>query len=696
MWFQRVPSGAEIADPARKHIHSRLNAAFAAAVLCVTTGAARAAEPAFETVVVAEAAPRASRDDAASSSVITAARTPRSAEDLPQLLAELPGVSVTRMGGLGSMATLSLRGSSANQVEVYFDGVPLSAASGGGVDVGLIPVVDLDSVEVYRGMSPIAFSASAIGGIVSLSSATATGSGVRAYAGGGSFGTEFGGVQGRWAGKNLRVLGSVNGLGSAGDFTYHNDNATGFTGSDDSITRRQNNALGQVDGLAHVVGLLPGRRQIWATASFLHRDQGVPPVGSLIAKGAALGTDRLIATVAYESRDDLGLGSNLRAQLYTVATWQRFDDPCGELPPGQATQTRDLSTSSGATLAGSRPLAGWLRLSAVADGRYERFDPSSILFGAASIPPGARVFGAGGVEARFLVQALRLAVIPSLRLEAAKDTITRPERYRLMGADTQPATYWLPNARLALVQWSSEQVTLRANLGRYGRLPSMTERYGNTGQLLGNPNLVPESGTNADVGANWNRRGERLRFSLDGALFAAWARDLIYFRQVGTQMRPGNVGRARILGAEISATIDWRRRFRFLGQTTFTDARDLENASGSYDKQLPHRPRLRAYARPELRNLHLAGRWRWGLYADLDATSGNYLDSSNLAEVNPRVLFGAGGQIEAPHWGMRLVASAQNLANTAVVDFTGYPLPGRSFFLTLQWSTPEPNKEILE
>jgi hypothetical protein len=90
-------------------------------------------------------------------------------------------------------------------------------------------------------------------------------------------------------------------------------------------------------------------------------------------------------------------------------------------------------------------LTEWLKLSAVADGRYERFDPSSVLPGAASIPPGSRIFGAGGVEARILTQTLRLAVIPSLRLEAAKDTITRPERYRLMGADTQPATYWLPN-----------------------------------------------------------------------------------------------------------------------------------------------------------------------------------------------------------------------------------------------------------
>jgi outer membrane receptor protein involved in Fe transport len=161
-------------------------------------------------------------------------------------------------------------------------------------------------------------------------------------------------------------------------------------------------------------------------------------------------------------------------------------------------------------------------------------------------------------------------------------------------------------------------------------------------------------------------------------------------------LRPENVGRARILGAETSATVDWRRRFRFFGQTTFTDARDQENVSGSYGKQLSFRPRLRAYARPELRDLPLAGRWRWGLYADLDVTGGNYLDSANLVEVNTRVLFGAGGQISAPHWGLRLVASAYNLANTPVVDFTGYPLPGRSIFLTMQWSTPDTNKETLE
>jgi len=133
-----------------------------------------------------------------------------------------------------------------------------------------------------------------------------------------------------------------------------------------------------------------------------------------------------------------------------------------------------------------------------------------------------------------------------------------------------------------------------------------------------------------------------------------------------------------------------------IGQVTFTDARDREAISGSENKQLPLRPRLRAYARPELRNLSLWGRWRWGLYADANVTSGNYLDSANLVETRPRVLWGAGGHIAVPHWGLRLLASTYNLANTQVVDVDGYPLPGRSVFLTLQWTMSETNKENLE
>ncbi|NNE07129.1 MAG: TonB-dependent receptor plug domain-containing protein, partial [Gemmatimonadetes bacterium] len=47
---------------------------------------------------------------------------------LSDLLESVPGVRVKRYGGLGAIATPSVRGSGASQVEVFLDGVPMNSA----------------------------------------------------------------------------------------------------------------------------------------------------------------------------------------------------------------------------------------------------------------------------------------------------------------------------------------------------------------------------------------------------------------------------------------------------------------------------------------------------------------------------------------------------------------------------------------
>ena len=86
--------------------------------------------------------------------------------------------------------------------------------------------------------------------------------------------------------------------------------------------------------------------------------------------------------------------------------------------------------------------------------------------------------------------------------------------------------------------------------------------------------------------------------------------------------------------------------------------------------------------------------WRAGLYGDADVTSGNYLDAANLVAVPSRLLLGAGAWVESPGASWRVVASAQNLGDARIHDLAGFPLPGRSLFLTLQWSmTTETNTD---
>ena len=51
---------------------------------------------------------------------------------LPEVLDRSAGLKVQSMGGLGAFSTISVRGSSSEQIEVYLDGVLMNAASGGG------------------------------------------------------------------------------------------------------------------------------------------------------------------------------------------------------------------------------------------------------------------------------------------------------------------------------------------------------------------------------------------------------------------------------------------------------------------------------------------------------------------------------------------------------------------------------------
>jgi iron complex outermembrane receptor protein len=684
--------GAEIARRSRRHARASLLPLLAAAAGASTP--ARAAEaPVYETVVTAPPAPpEAAREDAsASASVITADRTPRSGETLPQLLSELPGVAVTRYGSHGALAAISLRGSSPNQVLVYADGVPLDSAVTGAIDLGLLPLTGADRIEVYRGSSPLSFGGSAIGGVVVLTTEAPRASGLSASGGLGSFETRCGGAEAAWVGARWRLLGRASFFDSRSDFPYRSDNRTLFDPSDDRTLRRQNNQLRQLDAALRATLALPGRRQLVAALGALDRQQGLPARATDDSFETTLARRRVHGSVSYEGREDLGAGSRLKATLYSLLGEQRFDDPLGEIA-FTPTATRDRSLSLGGTALAEHQTTRVLRLSAMLDGRHEALSPH-VTMGQARRLPGSRSFGAGGLGAGLWAERLGLDVYANVRLEAAHDVISPDGLFGPGQMERRPANYLLPVARLGLVQQPAPAVLLRANIGRYARLPSLFERYGNAGRVRGNAQLRPERGLGADLGGTFTHAGPRHRVSLDGAVFASRSEDLISFQSAGYFSEFVNVDRARVLGAELSASASASRVAYLFLQGTYTDARDVSGISGHDGHQLPHRPRVRAYARPEARDLPLGAWTALGFYADVDVTGARYEDPANLVRIPARVLFGAGASLRFRPAGVRAVLSAYNLGDVRSTDVVEFPLPGRSFYLTLHFSYPAKNIE---
>jgi outer membrane cobalamin receptor len=621
-------------------------------------------------------------DNAASASVITADRTPRAGESVTLLLSEQSGTTVTRLGGLGATATISLRGSTANQVSVYLDGVPLNFVTGGGVDLGALPLGDVERIEIYRGMSPIAFGASAIGGVVSITTAVPDRNRVDLELGGGSFGTYYGGARGAVRLGRWSIYGGVHALTTNGDFPYVDDKRLNFTTGVEEDARRRNNDLHQVDGvLRSVLNLSEGRR-LSAAVLFFDRAQGLPGPGDLGRPTARLGTLRATGILGYESRSAFGPGGKLRATLYGNYHLSHLEDH----PPADPmydTDARDRTYTAGGTTTGRWLPASWLALSGIFDLRYDHFLPTDVQ---ASGSPGIRLFGAAGLESDFWIRALRLNAIPSLRLEVAREERSGRDDFSELLPTAPAQNHVLPIVRLALIEELAGWLSLRANVGRYARLPSLVELYGNTGYLVGNPRLNPESGINADLGPriSWKNGSSSLVWTTAG--FASWVDDLIQYVYGSGHARAENVASARILGVETEAHLQLGRHLRTVVAATFTHARDTSPIESQQGKQLPYRPRYRFYVRPEWRAVQITEQTSFGFYADFDVTAANYRDKTNLAPTPMRVLFGAGAFASLPV-GFSVRVSGQNLTNSAIYDFSNYPLPGWELYLTLAWST---------
>ncbi|MGI9304613.1 MAG: TonB-dependent receptor plug domain-containing protein [Gammaproteobacteria bacterium] len=125
-------------------------------------------------------------------SVITRAQLEqRGTRLVADVLRELPGVAVSRSGGLGTLTQVRMRGSESDKVLVLIDGIEVNDPGAGSFfDFAHLLASDIDRMEVLRGPQSALWGSDAIGGVISIS--TRRGSGparARGAAEGGSFST---------------------------------------------------------------------------------------------------------------------------------------------------------------------------------------------------------------------------------------------------------------------------------------------------------------------------------------------------------------------------------------------------------------------------------------------------------------------------------------------------------------------------
>ena len=147
-------------------------------------------------------------------------------------LRAVPGVEVSRTGGVGGLTSVRIRGGEANHTMVLLDGMQVNDPIGGGYDFGNLMVDDIERIEIVRGPQSVLYGGDAASGVIHI----VTRRGHRGLSGSGRYEHGSRNTNGGWgtlAGGTERTRFSLSGHTYATRGISHADRDRGFHDEDE-------------------------------------------------------------------------------------------------------------------------------------------------------------------------------------------------------------------------------------------------------------------------------------------------------------------------------------------------------------------------------------------------------------------------------------------------------------------------------
>lgn len=606
-------------------------------LLCA--GAIRAQE-ADETIEVRGERPQSSvRAPASQSTVIEASKHAGEVRSVAGMLLDSPGVLVHALGGPGQVATLSLRGASADQSVVLLDGIPLQGPGGGAADLSTIPATLLDRMVVSRGVLGAQFGAGALGGAVEIIPRAVRGETSAGFeASAGSFESARVALDATAPVGSGTALIALQGDRTAGTFHYARQLTPEIPGAPYYQFTRENADATRGSALLRLTQELGAQTGVDLLAQGSFGDRGAPgPASQPTPRSRELDAG---GVAGVRLRGETGRTSwSLRAFGRLDRIELRGSQPFGDCADGDPDCPRVEQRSFGGRAEGEvsfrASAAHTLRLLASGGGD--------------------RVTGADtGQHAR---PALAAAVSDDVSLPAGF-ALYPAVRFDQVGGDAglspAVAASWRPDRAFEV----------RAAWGLSFRPPTFTELYLDRGGVAANPDLQPERAWSADAGIAWRR--DRLALSM-GAFWSVYRELILYQLFPPARVKPFNVGRARIAGIEAQAALPLPGRFLAELSYSFLDAVNRDDGH-----KLAYRAPHRVLARLARHGDRVEG------YAEAGFTSAMPRNAFDTAFVGSQLLLGAGAGVRVAG-SLWVDVEAKNLLDDRTCeDIFQYPLPGIS------------------
>lgn len=582
-----------------------------------------------DVVVVANRTEEPASRVGSSVTVITAAEIKASqAVVISDLLAQTPGISVVRNGGIGQPTSVFIRGADSAQTLVLIDGVAINdpVAPSAGYDFGNLLTGDVARIEILRGAQSTLYGSQAIGGVVSITTAEASGrfgGGFSAEGGSrdtgyvaGDLGGKSDALSWRLAGNYLRTDGISAFDKAFGGQELDGSKARGFAGRlrydftpalELDLRGYYTHVRTDFDGFIPPNYNLGDDREYGETTQYVeYAGVNFKALNGALANRVALqrsDTDRKSFDPSFGSFDETfyGIGRTTRAEYQ--GTWK----PASGLQAVFGLQ-RERTTIETDTPA------------------YD-FVPAPLKSHAT-------------IDSAYL--QLQDEVAQGLTLTAGG----RYDKHDVFGSHTtgQAALAWALNDGTTI---------LRASIGQGFKAPALYQLFSSYGNL----DLKPEEATSWDAGIEQRALGGH--FIASATYFSRDSRNLIAFFSCPVTAPPplcviepfgyyANIARAFAHGVELQASYAPVAALALAANYTYTGTEDRSPSAATFGKELARRPRSSGnasitYLWPGDLSTTVALRYAGESFED----PGNSLALASYAVVDVRVSYPLSAQLEA-------------------------------------------------
>ncbi len=557
-------------------------------------------------------------------------------QDKEALLESSPGVFVNSYGAFGDALSLSVRGSSSDQVLLLIDGMRIGSGSSSGIS--FLSLEGIDRIEIFRGGASTLYGADAVGGVVNIITKRRGGNYLDSTLSYGSFNTfSASALVGAGSGDSDISIGAEH-RESEGDFEYK------YRG--ENLIRENNGFVN--DAIQFKTTQRFSKLRFNLQTRFEIQRKEVPgsyftptPQGferdsrSMILMG--LRYDAHSTALSFNSsfiyhnlfyydeifvkRSFPSISENFTTQNY-IKIDRRMKGHLLSISP--EIRTEFIRSSSA--------------------GRHSRSIYSLFLQDEASF-----------FEKRWIL-------LPSLRVEGSSD----------LEPHSVESAYRL-GLRIKIV----DELYVKANAGTSFRMPTFLDLYWPEDQFArGNPELRIERGMDMDAGFGFDLgqlRGEVAYFNNSLQDLIQWAPD------EGGKWRPSNIGKAKLTGIEFQMGGEIKKYLS--AELSYTNLRALDLTEGKYyQKRLIYRPE-------NVLSLRLKGGfYEFMVFVEAISNSWKYTDRENNKENRLPGYLRINAGFSTPSFaGFSMEFLGNNLTDKRYEEVPGYPQPGRNFLLELNY-----------